>query len=42
MGEQKSVHAFQHEHKGEGMSMKFGRLENSGVRGDNTEHKSSG
>ena len=42
MGKQKSVHAFQHEHKGEGMSMKLGRLENSGVRGVNTEHKSSG
>ena len=42
MGKQKSVHAFQHEHKGEGMSMKLGRLVNSEWREYNTEHKCSG
>ena len=42
MGKQKSVHAFQHEHNREGMSMKLGRLDNSEGRGDNTGHGCSG
>ena len=42
MGKIKNARVFQHEHKVRVLAMKLERLENSGVRGDNTEHKGLG